>query len=574
MLASLLVEGLSPRAKKRAPSKEAQHYGAALAPEVTTLLEVAERFPIEAQSWSELRPLFFREPYGLPGKDAAEAHLTRAPELGWPVYFEAHFWNAFPIGATPGGDYWLAQLEGSSSPGRAVFLYDHETVLARSASSLSSLVARERGGKRSAAEKASKSDPRFDPAALYRRSGWLTSWLVGRWPDDVETEMRAAPAMTAFSAELGLLGAAPHLALYWLFAHAVLRNTSALDAAIAATATSKHAFVGSARALCKRLIADDTLAIGALTRRHRRKIAEAVEALAPDALLEPVRRRERKAEAGREKARVTKKTSGQPPEAMLAAHPDDLRVQLAALAAIATADRALAPAVAILTKFARAGGSPGSSKWQHRCCVPPKQGAPWLSALLSCSLMRLAVVLLLGVSCAAARADNQAPASIAGRHEPCDPASTVEVRHRTEGAFVHVEMVRARMDCEGPGAEDTTLLARIALPAAGSSCPIGQLALRMWDDGRNVAKTLPAFVSTLRRESLAEVSDTLAKFGERGSAFVVECPGSGRADWLLVETSPRGSMPRVELFIDDRISPARQHPRVSFSGSARGSPAP
>lgn len=228
-------EGEGCVARSRAPLRLGAARGAA------TYLATNETHPLDAQAWTDFRPFFFEEPFAFAGRDAAEQHLARVPKLAWPVYFEAHFWNAFPIGATDAGDYVLAQVQGAGDETCPVFRYDHETgLLTREADSIAELVARARRRVppgRARRRRSPKSAPAFDPGALSERSYWLSTLLRGAMPDDLGGDMAKAPSFTSFRKEKNELAAHPHLALYWLFAHAVLENRGAF----AATASSREA---------------------------------------------------------------------------------------------------------------------------------------------------------------------------------------------------------------------------------------------------------------------------------------------------------------------------------------------
>lgn len=148
---------------------------------------------------------------------------------------------------------------------------------------------------------------------------------------------------------------------------------------------------------------------------------------------------------------------------------------------------------------------------------------------------------------------------------PCDPFVETTVRHRTEGTSVVVEAQRSRGGCREPVTTTSTPLARIRLSSTpSSSCPIGQVGLRSLTGGHGFEKSLPAFVASLEQESLAEVSQALMSFADAAEAFVIACPSPGHADWLFVETNARGEAPLVQLFIANRLSSARAHPRVTL----------
>ena len=71
-LAALLTKDLARRKKRGSPSDEPALYGAPLPTELAALLAANETHPLDRQTWGELRPLFFEEPFALPGRDAAK----------------------------------------------------------------------------------------------------------------------------------------------------------------------------------------------------------------------------------------------------------------------------------------------------------------------------------------------------------------------------------------------------------------------------------------------------------------------------------------------------------------------
>jgi hypothetical protein len=338
VLASSLEEGVRRRSKKKADA-EAKLYGRPLGEELATLLAVRQTHALEKEEWGELRPFAFIESFGLGGPDAAKKHLERRTQLGWPVYFDAHFWNAFPFGSTGGGDYWLAQAEGTSGGKSATYIYDHETgKLARKTGSIEELVRRSRKLPRIEAS-TSTPKPLFDPVALYKRTYWLTTLLGGTEPDDLDHELKKnAPPLSAFEKEKALLPTASHLALYWLFAHMILRNEDAFAEAYGLTKGSKHAFVASARVLCKKLFDDPKTSAGALTPKWRAHLDDT----------------------------FTRLSSKQP---------EDVAGAIAALSPSKAKD--------LLVAFARKGGSPGSSKWPKdwRTLLAKRELAPLMILL-------------------------------------------------------------------------------------------------------------------------------------------------------------------------------------------------
>src|SRR5262245_47934308 len=91
-LPELLTSGLARRSKRHPKNADAAAHGGPLGDELAVLLSVNETHPLDEQHWGELRPFFFEERFAFDGANAAEQHLVRLPTLGWPVYFDAHFW--------------------------------------------------------------------------------------------------------------------------------------------------------------------------------------------------------------------------------------------------------------------------------------------------------------------------------------------------------------------------------------------------------------------------------------------------------------------------------------------------
>jgi hypothetical protein len=76
--------------------------------------------------------------------------------------------------------------------------------------------------------------PLRDPVALSTRASWLACAVVGVSRGDIAEVTASAPGIAAFDAERDLLPTEPHLALYWLLAHACLGNAAELQATLAA----------------------------------------------------------------------------------------------------------------------------------------------------------------------------------------------------------------------------------------------------------------------------------------------------------------------------------------------------
>ncbi len=144
------------------------------------------------------------------------------------------------------------------------------------------------------------------------------------------------------------------------------------------------------------------------------------------------------------------------------------------------------------------------------------------------------------------------------------PFTQRDVHGRIDGASVLIEQHSSSGSCEGRSETTVTALAKIALPAAPSACPIGQVVLRMWDRGHGSEDKHPAFVASLTSEQRAELRHKLMYFADGAEAYVIDCPSAGHGDYLLVETVPRSEIPQLGLFVGNELLEHRQHPRVSF----------
>lgn len=187
--------------------------------------------------------------------------------------------------------------------------------------------------------------------------------------------------------------------------------------------------------------------------------------------------------------------------------------------------------------------------------------------------MRFLAVLPVLVACATV----VAPPPVEEVNGPvCLPFTRHAVRVRSEGTVAQVEWVRTTMGCDGPAADVVETLARIEASAATDVCPVGQVALRTWERGQGSEAVRPALLSSLDEASHLALAQALSQFAESAAAVVIACPAPGRADWLLVDTAPRGEPPRLSLFLANVLSSDRSHPAVTFGDGPAppASPAP
>ncbi len=150
---------------------------------------------------------------------------------------------------------------------------------------------------------------------------------------------------------------------------------------------------------------------------------------------------------------------------------------------------------------------------------------------------------------------------------PCDEATVSLLRRRVEGERVHLEIQRERLSCRGANELTTEPLVEILISDAPPSCPIGQVALRSWDHGHGHEEPLKDFLATLDREHVAELAQALLYFADDAQALVIDCPAPGRADWLFVDSTPRGPYTKAQLFLGNALSVSRRHARVRFAGA-------
>lgn len=147
----------------------------------------------------------------------------------------------------------------------------------------------------------------------------------------------------------------------------------------------------------------------------------------------------------------------------------------------------------------------------------------------------------------------------------CLPTNVVRVEHRVETSRVIVELRTTHVGCEGNPADELTPVAEILLPTTPTSCPIGRV-VRRTDNARIVLREVPEFA--LSPDAEVAVSRALQSFTRPTSAFVINCDGG--LDWLLVEATTENP---AHLFLNNELSLARHHPRVTFAGEAPEPPA-
>ncbi|MDP3233203.1 MAG: hypothetical protein Q8N26_10545 [Myxococcales bacterium] len=266
-LASLFPKVNTPSRPKQRRARELKAWGLPTSPELVELAALHDAGTLPADL-GELRPFAFAEPVFPPTKGFGP-YLLQAQEFGWPVFFLAHFAGLFPIGATRGGDFWLARVTADPGGSSRVYRYDHETgELQLAFRSIAALIVAALGDldvvdipvPRGAPPLA----PADDPESLWTRASWAAD-LIGasaleRWTEGLS----AAPTLTAFQQESAQLARRPELAAYWLLAHALLGNVAAFEDATRLTAQSKNPFVVALRPRARILLGPSKLAALAL----------------------------------------------------------------------------------------------------------------------------------------------------------------------------------------------------------------------------------------------------------------------------------------------------------------------
>jgi hypothetical protein len=224
------------------------------------LLELATRHDRRALvGEGEFLPFHFRERFFV---ETFDGYLDQAQNFGWPAFYLSHFAGLYPIGATPGGDYWLARIEADAAGRSRVYRYDHETgELGFAFPSIAALLR----GQRAKAKALAPSD---DPIALWRRASWAADFVGAGALEPWTTSLVHAATLATFTRERAELAGRADLVAYWLVAHALLGNVDAFAVAYEASAKATNPFVVALRARAKALLAGTTLdafAFGKLT---------------------------------------------------------------------------------------------------------------------------------------------------------------------------------------------------------------------------------------------------------------------------------------------------------------------
>lgn len=123
----------------------------------------------------------------------------------------------------------------------------------------------------------------LDPLSLARRSDWLVKALFGL---PFEAALSEARPLVELDEEGHRLGAHPHLALHWLFFHALLGNRQRLEAGLRATATATHPLVREARSALERWTTGRSARLGPLDRALFEALREVAMRSAPRLSLE------------------------------------------------------------------------------------------------------------------------------------------------------------------------------------------------------------------------------------------------------------------------------------------------
>jgi hypothetical protein len=191
-------------------------------------------------------------------------------------------------------------------------------------------------------------------------------------------------------------------------------------------------------------------------------------------------------------------------------------------------------------------------------------------------LMRMLVVIGVLAGCGGAPATStrspsarptetaRAPEASEPRDPPCLPFTERSIRSRVDQANMLIEQVTSTGACEGQPQTTVTVLAWLAMPKRPIACPVGQMAIRMWDRGHGSVDMLPEFMAALASEDRAELRQALMYFADSAEAYVIGCRGPGHADYLIVESVPQNQSAKMQLFIRNKLDPDREHSAVHF----------
>lgn len=231
-------------------------WGIELPQELLTFAKKFDEGAFDDLELDELRPFYFEELLFVEGEGPFDPYLVQAQDFGWPVYFLAHFAGLHPIGATDGGDYWLAHVLDAGGGRSRVYHYDHETGdLELRHESIAALVqASLRFGASKERPKRDKLSASEDPLAQWERASFLASALGANGLESASEIVSKAGSLAAWKKERARFEARPDLAAYWLLHHLLLGNESELGDAMTLTASSRCAFVLALRSLAERFV--------------------------------------------------------------------------------------------------------------------------------------------------------------------------------------------------------------------------------------------------------------------------------------------------------------------------------
>ena len=255
------------------------------------LLELAKLHDAgKTSSLGEYRPFYFKERFFTP-KNRFDDYLLQAQEFGWPVFYLAHFAGLYPIGASGGGDFWLARVAGERDGTSRVYEYDHETgELRLSFASIAALIVAARDKvdfHPLPAVALPRLDASDDPIALWKRASWMAELVGANALESWREILEDAATLKTFAKEKALLAKRPDLAAYWLKAHGLLGNADEFATTEAAAAKSTNPFVMALRPRAKALLGPATIPELALRKQSGDHVAHLLAELrkvAPKAL--------------------------------------------------------------------------------------------------------------------------------------------------------------------------------------------------------------------------------------------------------------------------------------------------
>ncbi len=324
--------------------REEKAYGAPFAKELRAFFRLAHAGELGA-AYGELRTFAAGGHVLFDGEDAAERHLAQARRELWMIGLHALLVGCYPIGKSPAGDFWLARCRADDGSASRVYFFDHEEwTLHLAHYSISEFLHANTFAAGSGPfnadtrdahtlkfrTKASKRKLTDDPLRLHARTEWLANLLGDKDLDELAEMLANAPSAAAWKTEKKLIASAPHLAIYWLWAHWALGNRAELEEARTLVKRSKNALVRSLLPWVERPTPIDARFVQLRSDAPSRLLGVETKAKATS--------EKRRASVGAKGAVARAVAEGGDLVAVIAAHPDDVALHGKALAAMAAKD--------------------------------------------------------------------------------------------------------------------------------------------------------------------------------------------------------------------------------------------